>query len=98
MEPNLKKWQNNSKMFSKIRKSIKSEFDLLFAFALYDPHGQLYVDDINDLTGCFLGHESHSEFVLSLDVESISIFFEVQITSIISIFIVIETVNHSKGS
>ena len=66
---NLKKWQNNTKMFSKIKKSITLQFELPFAFSLYDPRGELYVDDADDLAGCFLGHESHSHFVLSLDVE-----------------------------
>ena len=69
MERNLRKWEGNSKMFKRLLKGIKNKFKLTTKFHIYDPNDQMYVDDIDDLCGCYIGFETDPDFVLNLDIK-----------------------------
>jgi len=70
LERNLRKWESNDKMFSRFLSSVKSKFALTTPFSIYDPNDQMYVDDIDDLCGCFMGFENNFSFVLKLHVRA----------------------------
>eukprot|EP01083_Nonionella_stella_P115009 340549_1 len=69
MKRSLNKWEGNTKMFSKLLKSIQTKFKLQTSFEIYDPNDDMFVDDINDLCGCYIGHENDLKFVLTLHVK-----------------------------
>ena len=69
MERNLNKWEGNNKMFNKFKKSIKQRFRLKNQFAIYDPNDDMFVDDMDDLCGCYIGYEDDYSFILSLHVK-----------------------------
>ena len=69
MEHNLRKWDGNSKMFKRLLKAIKTKFKLKTKFHIFDPNDKMYVDDIDDLCGCYIGFESDPDFVLKLEIK-----------------------------
>jgi len=69
MEKNLNKWEGNNKMYNKFLKSVKSKFKLTTTFAIYDPNDDMFVDDMDDLCGCFMGYENDYAFILTLHVK-----------------------------
>ena len=70
MERNLDKWEGNNKMFNKFKKSIKQKFKLKTHFSIYDPNDDMFVDDMDDLCGCYIGYENDFNFILSLHVKA----------------------------
>lgn len=70
MERNLTKWEGNNKMFNKFKKSIKQKFKLKTHFSIYDPNDDMFVDDMDDLCGCYIGYEDDFSFILSLHVKA----------------------------
>eukprot|EP01083_Nonionella_stella_P256743 879587_1 len=70
MERNLHKWEGNSRMWKKFLKSVKSKFKLRTSFAIYDPNDDMFVDDMDDLCGCYIGYEDDYNFRLILHVKA----------------------------
>ena len=56
-------------MYNKFLKSVKSKFKLTTTFAIYDPNDDMFVDDMDDLCGCFMGYENDYAFILTLHVK-----------------------------
>ena len=73
MERNLTKWEGNNKMFKKLQKSVKAKFKLKTQFSIYDPKDDMFVDDIDDLCGCYIGYELDYGFILSLHIKVFSL-------------------------
>ena len=92
MERNLRKWEGNSRMFKRLLKAIKSKFQLKTKFHIYDPNDQMYVDDIDDLCGCYIGFENDPDFVLNLDIK-VNLLFIHSLTHSLSHSI--ESIHHS---
>jgi len=65
---NVRKWESNHKMFIRLLRNVKSQLKLTSPFFLFDPAVEMYVDDIDDLCGCYIGLENDFTFVLRLTV------------------------------
>jgi len=65
---NVRKWESNHKMFIRLLRNVKSQLKLTSPFFLFDPAVEMYVDDIDDLCGCYIGLEHDFTFVLRLTV------------------------------
>merc|ERR1719361_1079656 len=57
-------------MFKRLLKEVKNKFKLSTKFHIYDPNDQMYVDDIDDLCGCYIGFETDPNFVLNLEIKA----------------------------
>ena len=68
MEGNLNKWEGNNKKFNKFKKSLKEIFEIKNQFTMYDPNDDMFVDDMDDLCGCYIDHEDDYSFIPSLYV------------------------------
>eukprot|EP01083_Nonionella_stella_P084328 233401_1 len=69
MQKSVKKWKGNRKIFKRLLISIKTELQLKTPFQIYDPNDEMFIDDIDDLCGCYIGHEDDYNMVLLLHVK-----------------------------
>eukprot|EP01083_Nonionella_stella_P065518 171752_1 len=69
MQKSVNKWKGNRKMFKRLITSIKTEFQLKTPFQIYDPNVDMFIDDIDDLCGCYIGYGDDYNFALRLHVK-----------------------------
>ena len=67
MDCDLQKWSH--KTFNRLLGRIRTKFHLKTSFQIFDPTANMFVDDIDDLRGCYLGFEHEYRFAPSLEVK-----------------------------